>query len=86
MRKSAFSDIHGCNRTFSALLDQVAPDTGDELYFLGDYIDRGPDTKGVIDRIWGLEQEGLTVHCLLGNHEQMLMNSKGVIVLGPRGP
>lgn len=74
MRKIAFSDIHGCNRTFGALLEKVAPVEGDELYFLGDYIDRGPDTKGVIDRIWSLEAEGFTVHGLLGNHEQMFFD------------
>ena len=75
MRKIAFSDIHGCNLSFGALLDQVAPVAGDELYFLGDYIDRGPDTKGVIDRIWELEQQGFLVKCLKGNHEQMMLES-----------
>jgi len=73
MRKIAFADIHGCNRSFGSLLDQVAPVEGDEFYFLGDYIDRGPDTKGVIDEIWKLEQEGFSVKCLKGNHEEMLL-------------
>lgn len=75
MRKIAFTDIHGCNRSFGALLDRVAPVSGDQLYFLGDYIDRGPDAKGVIDRIWELEKQGFDVQCLLGNHEVMFLES-----------
>lgn len=75
MRKIAFTDIHGCNRSFGALLDRVSPVSGDQLYFLGDYIDRGPDAKGVIDRIWELEKAGFEVKCLLGNHEVMFLES-----------
>ncbi len=73
-RKFAISDIHGCLKTFEALLDQIALTTGDELYLLGDYIDRGSDSKGVIDFIWKLEREGYSVHCLRGNHEEMLLD------------
>ena len=72
MRQFAISDIHGCNKTFGALLDQIALTREDELYLLGDYIDRGPDSKGVIDRILQLKDEGYRVHCLMGNHEQMM--------------
>lgn len=74
MRKFAISDIHGCLKTFEALLDEIQFSTSDELYILGDYIDRGPDSKGVIDLIWKLEQEGYHVRCLRGNHEQMLLD------------
>ena len=43
-------DIHGCTKTLSVLLENLLKVTKhDELYFLGDYIDRGPDGKGVID-------------------------------------
>lgn len=73
-RKFAISDIHGCLKTFEALLDHIALSTSDELYLLGDYIDRGPDSKGVIDLIWKLEREGYSVHCLRGNHEEMLLD------------
>jgi len=75
MRKIAISDIHGCNDTFQRLLEKLAFEPGDELYLLGDYIDRGPDSKGVIDTIFLLQQQGLKVQCLLGNHEQMMLDA-----------
>jgi serine/threonine protein phosphatase 1 len=74
MRQFAISDIHGCARTFEALLDQIALSTQDELYLLGDYIDRGPDSKGVLDLIFRLQREGYQLQCLMGNHEEMLLN------------
>ena len=52
MNKYAISDIHGCLKTFKALLTKLDFSKQDELYLLGDYIDRGPDSKGVIDYIW----------------------------------
>ncbi len=75
MRRFAISDIHGCAETFKALLKQINFTSSDELYLLGDYIDRGPDSKGVIDHIWGLQESGHQVFCLKGNHEQMLINA-----------
>ncbi|HMO38912.1 MAG TPA: metallophosphoesterase family protein [Saprospiraceae bacterium] len=75
MRKFAISDIHGCNTTFQALLDKIALSTSDELYLLGDYVDRGPDSKEVIDHILHLQKKGYTVHCLWGNHEQMMQKA-----------
>jgi len=76
MRKIAISDIHGCADTFDALLDKIQFTTEDELYLLGDYVDRGPDSKGVIDDIWQLQKEGYSVKCLRGNHEQLMIDSK----------
>ncbi len=75
MRKIAISDIHGCLETFKALLNKIGLSKSDELYLLGDFIDRGPDSKGVIDHIWQLQYEGYFVCCLRGNHEQMLLDS-----------
>ena len=75
MRKFAISDIHGCALTFKALLDEIGFSTNDELYLLGDYIDRGPDSKGVIDHIFELKESGYTVVCLKGNHEELLLES-----------
>jgi len=89
-RQIAISDIHGCNRTLLALLDRIAFTQADELYLLGDYVDRGPDSKGVIDTIWRLQEEGYTVHCLMGNHEEMTCHDydtekrRGWIGLGDR--
>ena len=73
MRQFAISDIHGCLDTFKALLKTIQFSKTDELYLLGDYIDRGPDSKGVIDHIWHLQEEGYTVKCIVGNHELMLL-------------
>ncbi len=73
MPKYAISDIHGCARTLRALLDHIGLTRDDEIYFLGDYIDRGPDSKGVIDTILNLRDYGHRVHCLLGNHELMML-------------
>lgn len=75
MRKFAISDIHGCNTTFQALLDKIAFSTSDELYLLGDYVDRGPESKEVIDHILHLQKEAYTVRCLWGNHEQMMQKA-----------
>lgn len=75
MSTYAIGDIHGCLRTLQALLDTVRPAAGDKFVFLGDYIDRGPDSKGVIDRITALRRQGFEVVCLRGNHEQMLIEA-----------
>lgn len=74
MRRIAISDIHGCLDSFKALLQQIELTKEDTLFLLGDYIDRGPNSKGVIDHIWYLQESGYTVHCLLGNHEKMLLD------------
>jgi len=75
MRKFAISDVHGCRNTFEELLQQIGLTKNEELYLLGDYIDRGPDSKGVIDFIWQLREDGYQVHCLRGNHEEMMLGS-----------
>ncbi|MEM9545064.1 MAG: metallophosphoesterase family protein [Bacteroidota bacterium] len=69
----AISDIHGCFKTFKRLLERIHFSIEDELYLLGDYIDRGPDSKGVIDLIRRLRKKNYTIHCLMGNHEYMLI-------------
>lgn len=74
MRRFAISDIHGCADTFQKLLKQIRLQKEDELFLLGDYIDRGPDSKGVLDHIFALQDSGYAVHCLRGNHEQLLLN------------
>lgn len=71
----AISDIHGCNKTFHTLLDKIGFTKTDNLFLLGDYIDRGPDSKGVIDSILTLKEEGYQVNPLKGNHEQMMYNA-----------
>ncbi|OAV46086.1 metallophosphoesterase family protein [Lewinella sp. 4G2] len=73
MPRYAISDIHGCAKTFQLALDRINLQKTDELFLLGDYIDRGPDSLGVLEIIWRLEEEGYLVTCLRGNHEQMLI-------------
>ena len=68
----AIGDIHGCPQSFDALLARIDPSPDDHLLFVGDYIDRGPDSKGVIDRLLDLRED---VPCtfLRGNHEAMMI-------------
>jgi len=69
-------DIHGCNKTLRALFEYyISPSKDDKLYFLGDYIDRGPDSKGVIDFIMDLQRQGFQVQLLKGNHEESCVNA-----------
>ncbi len=74
-RTLAIGDIHGCARALERLLDAVAPRADDVVVTLGDYVNRGPDTRGVIDRLITLEGQ-CTLVPLLGNHDQMLLDAK----------
>lgn len=76
MRKIAVSDIHGCLLSFESLLDKVAFSTSDELFLLGDYIDRGPDSRKTLDLILQLRHNGYQVHCLAGNHDHALIDAR----------
>ena len=76
MRILAIGDIHGYLATLDALLAAVKPTPEDSVIFLGDYVDRGPDSRGVINRVIELERT-LRVVALRGNHEQMMMDSRG---------
>lgn len=67
----AIGDVHGCARTLDALL--AALPGGAPLVFVGDYVDRGPDSPGVLDRLVALGQERPCVF-LRGNHDQMLLD------------
>ncbi|MDO4576236.1 MAG: metallophosphoesterase family protein [Planctomycetia bacterium] len=69
----AIGDIHGFSLALDKILEQIAPEKDDTLVTLGDYIDRGPDTRGVIERLRRLSQECHTVF-LRGNHEEMLLS------------
>lgn len=72
----AIGDLHGCSRTFEKLLmEKIRLQKDDKLYCIGDYIDRGPDSKGVIDLILKLRSAGYHIYTLRGNHEQMMMDA-----------
>ena len=71
-------DIHGCRRELDVLLKDLGVGAGDTVVFLGDYVDRGPDVRGVIERLVALaaDQAVRTVF-LRGNHEDMLLGYLG---------
>ena len=75
MRTLAIGDIHGCRTALDHLLAFVDPKPGETIVTLGDYVDRGPDTKGVIDRLIQLHIGGQLVP-LRGNHEIMMLGAK----------
>jgi len=68
----AIGDIHGCLEQLKKLLVQLPVGEGDELVFLGDYVDRGPDSKGVVEYL--LNEKKANWRFLRGNHEQMLLD------------
>jgi serine/threonine protein phosphatase 1 len=68
-------DVHGCARALEALLQAVAPTPGDLLVFLGDYVDRGPDSAAVLNRLVSLSKTHNLV-ALRGNHEQMMQSAR----------
>lgn len=75
-RKFVISDVHGCAKSLKKLVeDSLQLSKEDELYLLGDFIDRGPDPKGVIDYIMDLKAKAYQVFTSRGNHEEMMINS-----------
>jgi serine/threonine protein phosphatase 1 len=71
----AIGDIHGCLSKLQNLMGMIEVNPqNDTIIFVGDYIDRGSDSKGVIDLVIDLRQRFKNVICLMGNHEKMLIN------------
>ncbi len=68
----AIGDIHGYSAALAAILDAVQPRPLDTVVVLGDVIDRGPDSPGVVEQLMGL-----AYHCrlvpILGNHEEVVL-------------
>lgn len=73
MRRFVIGDIHGCAKALRALIEAIEPGVDDEIVFLGDYIDRGPDSRDVVQQILDLRQRCHVVP-LRGNHEIMLLS------------
>ncbi|MBW4648966.1 MAG: serine/threonine protein phosphatase [Kastovskya adunca ATA6-11-RM4] len=71
-RRIVIGDVHGHYETLMILLDEIAPTSDDNVYFLGDLIDRGPQSAQVVEFV-----KQSPYHCLLGNHEQMLIDVLG---------
>lgn len=70
-RLLAIGDIHGCLDQLKALTAQVMPTVDDQVVFLGDYVDRGPSSSGVIDYLIEFAKSLPATIFLRGNHEQM---------------
>jgi len=70
----AIGDIHGCAQQLDTLLGRIPYDRKrDTLIFLGDYINRGPDSKAVLDTLLELKEYCADIYFLKGNHEQELL-------------
>ncbi len=72
-RTIAIGDVHGCLAALVAILDAVQPTSKDTLVTLGDYIDRGPDSRGVIATLIDQGSRCRRIP-LMGDHEDMLLN------------
>ena len=72
-RLFAIGDIHGCLAALDRLLDEINPQPQDLVVTLGDYVDRGPNSCGVVNRLIELGSHTRLVG-ILGNHEQMMLD------------
>ena len=75
MNTFVIGDIHGRRAQLAALMETIPRHpVADNLVFLGDLIDRGPDSPGVVSDVMDLCRANNNVTCLRGNHEQMLLD------------
>jgi len=78
MATIAVGDIHGNRLALDDVLNQIRGEVteSDAIVFLGDYIDRGPDSRGCVDAILEFQREvGAEVVCLRGNHEDWFLRT-----------
>lgn len=64
MRQLIIGDVHGCKTEFAQLIEQFAPNQEDQIYQVGDLINKGPDSVGCLDLV-----EQYHIRCVRGNHE-----------------
>ncbi|MCR9145081.1 MAG: metallophosphoesterase [bacterium] len=69
-------DVHGCYKSLRALVKKCPPEP---ICFVGDLIDRGPDSKGVVEFVRGEGHQ-----CVLGNHEELMIKFSGQILLAAK--
>ncbi len=72
-RTFAIGDIHGSFVALTTLLSDIKPRADDTLIFLGDYVNRGADSKGVLDTIMALSKQ-CQVITIMGNHELIMLD------------
>ena len=71
----AIGDVHGFSHQLDQLFVAIADHAGDRAYdlvFVGDYVDKGPDSAGVLQRLMGFEGDQVRLTCILGNHARMM--------------
>lgn len=79
LRLYAIGDVHGCADRLARLLQLIgedaatAPQSARRLIFLGDYVDRGPDSRGAVDRVVAAPSFAAETVALMGNHEAMML-------------
>jgi serine/threonine protein phosphatase 1 len=78
-RTLVIGDIHGCSTALDLMLQELAPQSDDVIVTLGDYVDRGPDSRGVLDRLLELEKSVQLVP-LLGNHEILMLDARSQLI------
>jgi len=71
----AIGDVHGCLTALENVISSACITTQDTIVFLGDYVDRGPDTNGVISYVLELAST-FNVVTLRGNHEVMMLDAR----------
>ena len=74
MRLLAIGDIHGCAKTLTSMIDQLAITHEDYVVFLGDYVDRGDGVFSVIEQLIELKAMFPNTVFIKGNHEDMFLN------------
>ncbi len=75
MRRFAIGEMHGCLVALERLEREIGFRPSDTVITLGDYVDRGPDSRGVIDYLLGL-RERCNLVALRGNHEIMMLRAR----------
>jgi serine/threonine protein phosphatase 1 len=76
-RLFAIGDIHGCPDELGAVLKAIAPGPTDTVVFVGDYVDRGPSARDVIEQLLELQRGPAEIVFLKGNHEDMMLSFLG---------
>ena len=86
----AIGDVHGCDRHLEKLHERILEDSGAAgdferrvAIYLGDYVDRGPDSRRVVDILLEQPLEGFECHYLIGNHEAFLLDFLQDAEMGP---
>ena len=73
-RRLVIPDVHGCYFTLIALMEKIKVAPDDQLFFLGDYVNKGPHNRKVLEYIFNLQQQHERLYLLRGNHEQMYLD------------